>query len=195
MKKLTAVLLAIMVTISACASPSGNSGDVNSGSAGSEANGSRTASEGATREAGAAEFQLEIDEGFVSAEESGEAEAAAQTEETSEEAAAQAEETSELYEEEEALSNLVILEEGEENYRSAADRKNTKATDVMHSEAQKPQRMSLRKKTILSWSILWAPIWRADMARRPTISRRCGRRVWTMRRTIFWCIQAAASAG
>ena len=74
MKKLTAVLLAIMVTISACASPSGNSGDVNSGSAGSEANGSRTASEGATREAGAAEFQLEIDEGFVSAEESGEAE-------------------------------------------------------------------------------------------------------------------------
>ena len=136
MKKLTAVLLAIMVTISACASPSGNSGDVNSGSAGSEANGSRTASEGATREAGAAEFQLEIDEGFVSAEESGEAEAAAQTEETSEEAAAQAEETSELYEEEEALSNLVILEEGEENYRSAADRKKTKATDVMHSPLQ-----------------------------------------------------------
>ena len=71
MKRFTAVLLAIMVAISACAAPAGNSGSDNS--AGSEANGSGDASEGSTQEESAAELQLEIDEGFVSSEESGEA--------------------------------------------------------------------------------------------------------------------------
>lgn len=133
MKRFTAVLLAIMVAISACAAPAGNSGSDNS--AGSEANGSGDASEGSTQEESAAELQLEIDEGFVSSEESGEAyeaEAAAQ-EEAAEETSVQEEETAELYEEEEALSNLVILEEGEESYRSAANRKKTKVTDAVSS--------------------------------------------------------------
>ena len=153
MKKLTAVLLAIIVTVSACAAPAGNNGSGNGGSGnggGSTAETEQAAegdpavadsTESDTTEAYIAEGDpaetesskeefLGPDEGFVPAQESEEEipeEEAAQEEETAQE------ETEELYEEEEFLSDLVILEEGEENYRAAANRKSAKVTDAVSS--------------------------------------------------------------
>lgn len=76
----------------------------------------------------AAEVQLSAEEGFVPAEEISEE---AKEEELAEEEIVSEEETGIL--EEEELTNLVILEEGEESYRSAADRKKAKVAGEDYS--------------------------------------------------------------
>lgn len=120
MKRLIAVLLAVTLIVSACAAPSGSS--ASSDSADGRSTGTDTASDSQTGE----QSRGETGEGFVPAEESRENSAAEQSENS-------ASERPENSDPEETQNGLVIIEEREDNYRSAAGRKKTKAADAEHS--------------------------------------------------------------
>ena len=129
MKRLTAILLVIALSISACAAPAGASGetgivngetgssseqaDITSGETGSQ---SGEAAEDLTEAEWTAEDRVDREEGFVPAEE---------TQEFSEEQPA--EEFYEASEEQESKPGLVILEEDNDDYRGAAG---LKASDI-----------------------------------------------------------------
>lgn len=143
MKKITAVLLTMVLAISACGSPSGGSGDggsstnaaqMESDSAGDTEEASNSeiasdASEGGTSYENAAEDTAQEDGGFVSAEEA--EEAPAETEASADSGA-----TNAPSEEAPASSGhkpLVILEQQDSDYRAAAEHKKTKVTDATTS--------------------------------------------------------------
>ena len=115
MKRLTAVLLAISLTISACAAPSGSSAGSGSGAA-SDGKTSEQSPEGG-------QSQTESGEGFVPAAENREETAGEQAQGSGSENSA----------EEGAQAGLVIIEEREGNYRSAAGKKKAKTTDSANS--------------------------------------------------------------
>ena len=113
MKRVTAILLAMVLMLSACAAPSGDSGEnsAGGGSSGSESFVSSSESES-----------------FVSS-----SAAQAETEQDAGSSAAQAEAAQGIGGEE-AVTNagrqpLVILEQQDEDYRAAAEHKKTKAAD------------------------------------------------------------------
>ena len=153
MKKITAVLLTMVLAISACGSPSGgsesggssaNAAQMESDSAGDTEEASNSekasdASEGGTFYENAAEDTLQENGGFVSAEEAEEApvETESQTETPAEtEASADSGATNAPSEEVPASSGhqpLVILEQQDSDYRAAAEHKKTKVTDATTS--------------------------------------------------------------
>ena len=146
MKRLTAILLVIALSISACAAPAGASGsasgetgivngetgssseqaDITSGETGSQSGetGSQSgeAAEDLTEAEWTAEDRVDREEGFVPAEE---------TQEFSEEQPA--EEFYEASEEQESKPGLVILEEDNDDYRGAAG---LKASDIDEKTSQ-----------------------------------------------------------
>ena len=130
MKRLTAALLAIALILTACAAPAGSSGG---GPAPSESTdgGSGAPSESTDSGSGAAyegrtdgQSRTESGEGFVTAQESREERAAGQEEDSA---------ANSTDADDGPQNGLVIIEEREGNYRSAADRKKTKEEDTAHS--------------------------------------------------------------
>ena len=121
MKRLTAVLLAISLTTSACAAPSGSS----AGSGSSAASDGQTSALSQTSEQGTTgeQSQTESGEGFVPAGEDREETAGEQAQDSTSDSSAEGG----------AQAGLVIIEEREGNYRSAAGKKKSKATDSENS--------------------------------------------------------------
>ena len=130
MKRLTAALLAIALILTACTAPAGSSGggpapsestDGGSGAPSESTDGgSGAAYEGRTGE----QSRTESGEGFVTAQESREDSAAGQEEDSA---------ANSTDADDGPQNGLVIIEEREGNYRSAADRKKTKEEDTAHS--------------------------------------------------------------
>ena len=121
MKRLTAVLLAISLTTSACAAPSGSS----AGSGSSAASDGQTSALSQTSEQGTTgeQSQTESGEGFVPAGEDREETAGEQAQDSTSDSSAEGGEQ----------AGLVIIEEKEGNYRSAAGKKKSKTTDSENS--------------------------------------------------------------
>ena len=117
MKRLTAVLLAISLTISACAAPSGSSAGSGSGAA------SGGQSQAGEQSQAGGQSQTESGEGFVAAGEDREETAGEQAQDSTSGSSAEGG----------AQAGLVIIEEREGNYRSAAGKKKSKATDPANS--------------------------------------------------------------
>ena len=149
MKRLTAILLVIALSISACAAPAGASGsasgetgivngetgssseqaDITSGETGSQ---SGEAAEDLTEAEWTAEDRVDREEGFVPAEETQEF----SEEQLDEEQSAEEQPVEEFYEaseEQESKPGLVILEEDNDDYRGAAG---LKASDIDEKTSQ-----------------------------------------------------------
>lgn len=121
-ERLTAVLLSILLAVSACAGPSGGAGS-------SDGTEGRTGSDG-TEGRTDAQSQTDSGEGFVPA---GEPEPNAVSDQSGDGSAEQSQDAASGGSEEGGQSGLVIIEEKEGNYRSAAGRKKTKTEDASNS--------------------------------------------------------------